>query len=163
MVKKKAAFFDRDGTLINNAHYLSHVKDIRFLPKGLACARWCQSQGYVLFVVTNQSGIARGLFDELFVENTHEHLNQLLLKEGIVIRKWYFCPHHPTEAVIKKYECDCECRKPKPGMLLTAAREYSLDLSQSIMIGDKQCDFQAGLAAGCRVFDIAKVHISGKL
>lgn len=153
----KAAFFDRDGTLIRDVAYLSRLEEVQLLDRALHVGRFCQAQGYRLFVVTNQSGIARGFFDEAFVQATHRFLADCCAINGVHIEKFYFCPHHPTEAVHASYRCDCDCRKPKPGMLLQAAHEFGIDLHQSIMFGDKQTDLDAGMAAGCKTFDITKL------
>lgn len=146
---KKAIFFDRDGTLIEDAHYLSSLDQIVLIPKMIAFARECQQLGYILVVVTNQSGIARGYFDEAFVERTHQHLAMLLRNEGVSIAGWYMCPHHPIAAVQEQYKQDCSCRKPQPGMLVQAAKELHIDCTQSYMIGDKDSDLEAGKNAGC--------------
>jgi D-glycero-D-manno-heptose 1,7-bisphosphate phosphatase len=143
---KKAAFFDRDGTLIIDKHYLSRLEDIELMPTGIALARWCQEQGYLLFVVTNQSGIARGFFTEQFVHQTHQVLDLLLQKEKIKITKYYLCPHGPNDM--------CLCRKPAPGMLLQAAQEFNLDLQESLVFGDSDRDVHAGQAVGCRSYNI---------
>ena len=119
---------------------------------------WCQQQGYELFVVTNQSGIARGFFDLNFVYKTHDVMASFLQTQGIVIKQWYICPHHPSEGTIKEFIKDCSCRKPKPGMLLQAAHEHNLDLSQSLLFGDQESDLFAGRAAGCKVFNIAQYN-----
>jgi len=105
-------------------------------------------------VVTNQSGVARGFFDEAFVQRTHEFLQKRLHKSGVVVQAWYYCPHHPSVATVARYKKKCLCRKPQPGMLLQAAHDFGIDLSQSVMIGDKRSDLDAGKAAGCRSFDI---------
>lgn len=154
MQKIKAAFFDRDGTLIHDVNYLSNIDDVALLPQALVIARNLAQQGYSLFVVTNQSGIARGFFDEAFVHQTHKHLDALLQAHGIEIKKYYFCPHHPTKALHEHYQKDCQCRKPRPGMLEVAAQEYNIDLSASLMFGNAQTDLEAGRAAGCKSFDI---------
>ncbi len=144
MSSRKAAFFDRDGTLIHDVNYLSRLDDVRVLPAAPELLLNLQQQGYLLFVVTNQSGIARGFFDEAFVHATHQYVADLFAPHGITFTKFYFCPHLQ----------DCACRKPKPGMLLQAAQEFNLDLSQSLMFGDKESDLEAGRAAGCQSFDI---------
>jgi D-glycero-D-manno-heptose 1,7-bisphosphate phosphatase len=150
----KAAFFDRDGTLIKHVSYLSRFEDVKLLPHAVRIAQYLQQHGYRLFVVTNQSGVARGFFDEQFVRQTHEYLNTLLVPHGLTIDQYYFCPHHPSEAVIEHYKVSCNCRKPLPGMLQTAALEHNLDLSRSFMFGDSPCDHEAGKAAGCLTFDM---------
>lgn len=144
-MKKKAAFFDRDGTLIKDVHYLSSIDQVELLPGILDLCRELQKT-YLLFVVTNQSGVGRGYFDEAFVQETHRYLDAVFKKNGILFTNFYYCPHHPSEK--------CSCRKPSPGMLRIAARDYNLDLSESLMFGDKIIDIQAGELAGCKSFDI---------
>lgn len=155
-MKIKAAFFDRDGTLIVEREYLSAFNQVTLLDPAVAIAEMCQAQGYKLFVITNQSGIARGFFDEAFVKQTNSYVQNLLLKRDVCIEKTYYCPHHPTIGN-GKYRIACKCRKPLPGMLHTAAREYNIDLSNSLMFGNAECDLLAGRAAGCRSFDITKL------
>lgn len=154
MKKIKAAFFDRDGTLIRDVSYLSDLDQIEVLPKIIKICQTARDHGYKLFVVTNQSGIARGFFDEAFVERTHQRVQEIFLAHDIVFEKFYFCPHHPTQAHIERYKQACICRKPNPGMLLNAAHEFNIDLANSLMIGDSLCDIQAGLAAGCKAFNV---------
>jgi len=154
----KAAFFDRDGTLIEDVSYLSRIADVKLLPEAVRIAQLCQQQGYLLFVITNQSGVARGMYDENFVHETNQYVARLFAQHGVQFKDFYFCPHHPTNAVTPSYQVVCDCRKPKPGMLLQAAQDYSIDLSQSILFGNEARDLQAGVAAGCRsVFDITKL------
>jgi D-glycero-D-manno-heptose 1,7-bisphosphate phosphatase len=156
MKKIKAAFFDRDGTIIKDANYLSDFSKIEVVPEAIKLCLELQKIGYKLFVVTNQSGIARGCFDEVFVKYTHDYLAKLFEKEGVFFEKWYYCPHHP-EYGNKFYKKVCNCRKPQPGMLLQAAQEYNIDLKKSFMFGDKLCDLQAGQAAGCKSFYIQNI------
>lgn len=153
----KAAFFDRDGTLIKDVHYLSSLDQIQLIERAVAFAAVCQAKGYTLFVVTNQSGVARGYFSAQFVEQTHDALYHQLQQQGVVIKKFYYCSHHPTDAVVPELLTDCTCRKPGPGMLLTAAQEYGINLQASLMFGDKQLDLDAGEVAGCAAFTIDQV------
>jgi D-glycero-D-manno-heptose 1,7-bisphosphate phosphatase len=157
MKLNKAAFFDRDGTIIKDVPYLSSIGDIQLIPQAITIAHFCQEQGYKLFVVTNQSGVARGIFEESFVCKAHAHITDLFVAQGIRFEKFYYCPHHPTEAVNEAYKKDCSCRKPKPGMLVTAAQEYDLDLSQSILFGDRETDLEAGRAVGCKAVNIIEL------
>ena len=143
----KAAFFDRDGTLIKNVHYLSDLQHIELIKEMIAICKACMEKGYKLFVVSNQSGVARGFFDENFVRQTHEELARIFAEHGIVFEKFYFCPHLQG----------CLCRKPQPGMLHEAAQEFNLDLSSSLMIGDSECDVRAGEAAGCKTFYVETI------
>lgn len=145
MKRNKAAFFDRDGTLIKDVSYLSDIKQVEILPGVIDFCLDLQKKDYKLFVVTNQSGVARRYFDEDFVKRTHEYLGKLFLSYGVLFEKFYYCPH---------LNQNCSCRKPEPGMLFDAAREFDIDLSCSLMFGDKPSDIQAGLAAGCRSFKI---------
>ncbi len=153
----KAIFFDRDGTVIHDVGYLSRLEDISFIHEVVNFMRFCQDQGYLIFLITNQSGIARGFFDELFVQETNKKIETLLLDLGVIIQKSYYCPHHPTEATNPIYLQDCSCRKPNPGMLLQAAKDFSIDLKASFMIGDKPIDLEAGERAGCSSFNVSKI------
>lgn len=142
----KAAFFDRDGTLIYDVGYLSKVEQIKIIPEMINLCKYLSDSGYELFVVTNQSGIARGYFNEKFVKQTHVIIKNSFEQYGINLKAFYYCPHHP------EYGTLCDCRKPKPGMLLKAAKEFNLNLHESLMFGDKELDIQAGEAAGCKSF-----------
>ena len=145
-------FLDRDGVLIENAHYLARLSDIRLIPGAAAGIRRLNLAGVPVVVITNQSGVARGYFPESFVREAHAFLDDLLAREGARIDGWYYCPHHPD------YGLDCECRKPKPGMLRTAAHELNLDLARSWLIGDNLTDCEAGTAAGCRTILVRTGH-----
>lgn len=140
----KAIFLDRDGVINKETNYLSKISDFEFVEGIFDICRLFIELNYKIFIITNQSGIARGLYNI----NDFNILTKWMLKEfkkkGIQISKVYYCPHHP------KYSGECTCRKPKPGMILGAALEYSLNLSESILIGDKLSDIKAGEAAGIR-------------
>jgi len=153
MNKNRAAFFDRDGTLIHHVHYLNSLDQVKVLLPAVTVCKLLLDKGFKLFVVTNQSGIARGQFTEQFVDQTHALVTELFAEHGITFEKFYVCPHHPaaTNALYKKV---CACRKPSPGMLLQAAQEFNLDLTQSLMFGDLPTDLAAGRQAGCTSFDI---------
>ena len=153
MKNEKAFFFDRDGTLIKDTHFLSSLDKVEILPGVIELCRTIQAANFKLIVVSNQSGVARGFFDEEFVCCTHKYLSEIFAKQGVFFDKFYFCPHHP-EGKIKQYRCTCSCRKPAPGMLIEAANEFNLDLKKSFMVGDKDLDLQVGIAAGCRSFNI---------
>jgi D-glycero-D-manno-heptose 1,7-bisphosphate phosphatase len=150
MSLRPALFLDRDGVVIDDSHYVGSVDQIRWIPGSAAAVRKANDAGFAIVVVSNQSGVARGLFSEADVEVIHEHIRQHFLAEsGATFDRFYFCPHHETEGG-ERYRIDCDCRKPKPGMLLRAARELDLDLEASWLIGDRLSDMQAGIAAGCR-------------
>ena len=154
---REAVFLDRDGTIIEEVHYLSSPEQVRLIPGAADAVRAFNEAGVLVVVVTNQAGVARGYFPESRVREVHEHLSALLGEHGAHIDAYYHCPHHPTEGV-GEYRVACDCRKPKPGLLLTAARDLNIDLSRSWMIGDKSCDAEAGAAAGCRTMLVRTGH-----
>lgn len=154
---REAVFLDRDGTIIEEVHYLSSPEQVRLIPGAADAVRRFNNAGVLVVVVTNQAGVARGYFPESRVSEVHAHLSALLAERGAHIDAYYHCPHHPTEGV-GEYRVACDCRKPKPGLLLTAARELDIDLSRSWMIGDKPCDAEAGAAAGCRTMLVRTGH-----
>ncbi|HJW87144.1 MAG TPA: HAD family hydrolase [Candidatus Brocadiaceae bacterium] len=148
MRDKKAVFLDRDGTIVVHEPYLSSPDRLKLLPYAAEGIRLFQKMGYFVFIITNQSGIARGFFDEERLLLIHDKLLTMLQKEGITVTGIYYCPHH-TEGVVAQYTVACDCRKPKPKMILDAANKYHVDLSRSLMIGDAAVDMQAGKNAGC--------------
>lgn len=140
---RPAVFLDRDGTLNADLGYVCRPEDVRWLPgvaAALARLRWA---GYLLIVVTNQSGIARGYYDVPSMQALHDWMDADLRSQGAHIDAFYHCPHHPD------IDGACTCRKPAPGMLLRAADDWFIDLGRSWMIGDKMSDVTAGRAAGC--------------
>lgn len=143
----KAAFIDRDGVINEERNYVHRIEDFVLLPgvaEGLALLR---DAGYRLVVVTNQAGIARGYYDQAAMDRLHDHLRAQLADAGVSLDAIYFCPHHPQGSVAT-LAVDCDCRKPAPGMLLQAAKDLDLDLSASVLVGDKLSDIQAGRRAG---------------
>ncbi|MEJ2039696.1 MAG: HAD family hydrolase [Desulfosarcinaceae bacterium] len=145
----KAIFLDRDGILNKDVGFISHRDQIQVLPAVPDALNIFESLGYILIVVTNQAAAARGIVTEKTIQKINRYLCYLLFKVSKVrISRFYYCPHHPN-ADLKRYRIECECRKPKPGMLIKAAREYKLELSTSYMIGDRPSDIAAGNAAGC--------------
>jgi D,D-heptose 1,7-bisphosphate phosphatase len=153
----KAIFLDKDGTLIEDVPYnvdpgLIHLSDGAV--KGL---RLLQRAGYLLIIVSNQSGIARGLFQEEDLARVQRYLRKLLSTHGIFLADFYFCPHHP-QGCVDRYAIDCFCRKPQPGMLYQAARQHHIDLSGSWLIGDILHDIEAGKRAGCNTVLIDNKH-----
>lgn len=148
-MKHKAAFIDRDGSLIVEKGYLDDVKKVKFYSRSIAALKMLKEAGFKAVVVTNQSGIARGYFTEKFVKDTHGHINALLKKHGLKIDGFYYCPHH-QKAVREKYRKDCSCRKPNTGMLDAAVLKFKIDLKKSVTIGDKLSDVKLGHNAGAK-------------
>ncbi|GAA5512851.1 histidine biosynthesis bifunctional protein HisB [Deinococcus carri] len=146
---RKAVLLDKDGTLIEDVPYNVDPALIRLLPGVGEALRALHAAGYTLVVITNQSGVARGLFPEAALEGVEARLRELLAAEGVPLAGFLACPHHP-EGTVAPYAQECECRKPQPGLLRRAARELGLDLSASWMVGDILNDVEAGGRAGCR-------------
>jgi len=146
---RPAVFLDRDGTIIEERGYLSRLDGIDLFPFTVDAVRLLNRAGLAVVVLTNQSGVARGYVDEAFVQETHRVLGGRVAEGGGRIDAFYYCPHYP-DGKVERYRQACECRKPKPGMLLRAAADLSLDLSQSFSVGDRWSDVEAGLAAGAR-------------
>ncbi len=147
MKKNKALFLDRDGVINVEKNYLHKIEDFEFLPHVFEACQYFQKQGYLIFIITNQAGIARGFYsDEDFKKLTTWMLSQFS-KQGITIQNVQYCPHHPT-AGETELTTDCECRKPKPAMIYKAIEGHNIALENSILIGDKISDINAGKAAG---------------
>ena len=142
-VLRRAVFLDRDGTLNKDVGYVHRKEDWQWLPGVAEALKRLRAVGYVLVVVSNQSGIARGMYDREALRQLEEWVNAELAAKNAAIDAWYYCPHLP------EITGPCECRKPEPGLLLQAARDLELDLANSWMIGDRVRDVQAGIAAGC--------------
>lgn len=151
--KQKAVFLDRDGTINKYVGFLRDIDDFELIGGVAEAVRKINESGYLAIVVTNQPVIARGevSFEEL--EEIHNKMETLLGKEGAYLDAIYYCPHHPHkgyEGERPELKIDCTCRKPKPGMLLKAAEDFNIDLSQSWMVGDGENDIKAGYNTGCR-------------
>jgi D-glycero-D-manno-heptose 1,7-bisphosphate phosphatase len=146
---KPAVFLDRDGTLLEEAGYVDRLERLVLFPFSIDAVRLLNRAGFAVVVITNQSGVGRGMYEEDFVTRTHDVIAQRVAEGGARIDAFYYCPHHPA-AEVERYRADCDCRKPAPGMLTRAAADLSLDLSRSYSIGDKWSDVQVGRAAGAR-------------
>lgn len=155
--KQKAIFLDRDGTINRYVGFLRNTEEFELLPDVADAIKLINSSGYLAVVVTNQPVIARGEVTWDGLEEIHNKMETELGKYGAYLDKIYFCPHHPNKGYdgeISELKIDCECRKPKPGMLLKASEELNIDLSESFMIGDSDTDVKAGESAGCKVIKI---------
>jgi D-glycero-D-manno-heptose 1,7-bisphosphate phosphatase len=146
---KPAVFLDRDGTMIEDVGYLDSLDRLAFFPWTVDAIRALNRAGLAVVVVTNQSGIARGFFDEAFVGETHQRIEAYLAAGGARVDAYYYCPHHP-DGSIDPYRRRCDCRKPARGLIDRAVADLDLDLSRSYVVGDKWSDVQLGRAAGAR-------------
>jgi D-glycero-D-manno-heptose 1,7-bisphosphate phosphatase len=146
---KRAVFFDRDGTLNEDIGYLGDPHRLRLFAETPAAVHAVREAGFLAVVISNQSGIARGLIAPAQVAAVNARLVELLKVHGTDIDGLYFCPHHP-QGKVEAYRADCACRKPAPGLVLQAAEELGIDVPHSFMIGDKAADVMLGKNAGCR-------------
>lgn len=147
MKKRMAAFFDRDGTINVDFGHVYKLEDLKFVQGTPELIRQYNESNVPVIVVTNQAGIAKGIYTEGDMHRFNDYMNRCLYeKYGAHIDAFYFCPHHPD------YTGECNCRKPKPGMFIQAAKEWNIDLSKSIMYGDKESDKKAADQAGIAQF-----------
>jgi len=144
---RKAAFVDRDGVITVDSGFLHRVEDLVFLPGAIEGLQRLQAAHYLLVVITNQSGIARGFYTEADYLRLTGHMQQRLSAAGVQLSAVEYCPHLP-DAQIARYRVDCDCRKPLPGMLRRAAAALNIDMASSVLVGDRAIDVQAGRSAG---------------
>ena len=154
-MKQRAVFLDRDGTINVEKNYLFRIADFEFLPGVMDSLRLLQENQYLLIIITNQSGIARGYYTEEDFMVLNEWMIEEFAKNGVIIDQVYYCPHHP-DAKIKKYRQNCLCRKPKIGLYEEAVRDYDIDLRKSFVIGDKIRDCSICENTACRGYLIAE-------
>lgn len=146
-VFRPALFLDRDGVVNREIGYLYRPSQVEFTPGVFDLCRHAQALGYALIIITNQSGIARQLYTESDFHSLMNWMTEEFLRQNVRVDGYYFCPHHP-EYGVGPYRTECEDRKPQPGMILKASAEYNIDLKQSVLVGDRCSDIQAGSAAG---------------
>ena len=163
---RQAIFFDRDGVLNEEVGYLWEVERFKWIDGAREAVKLCNERGLLAVVVTNQSGIARGLYTAREVDALHAFMQRELSEIGAHIDAFYYCPHHP-EGVVEEFSIVCDCRKPKPGMILRACTELDINPAQSILFGDSKRDIEAAAAAGLRdgilftggnLFDAVKLY-----
>jgi D-glycero-D-manno-heptose 1,7-bisphosphate phosphatase len=146
---RPAVFLDRDGTMVREVGYLGRAEDLHWFPWTVEAIRLLRRAGFLICVTTNQGGIGLGLFSETFLQQLHRTMDAHLARAGAAVDGWFYCPHHPR-AVIAEFAIDCECRKPNPGMIRQAVRQFDIDPSRSFVIGDKQIDVGLAEQAGTR-------------
>ncbi len=139
---RKALFLDRDGTINEEVGFLHEVEKIRILEGVVELIKKAREKGYLVIVVSNQSGVGRGYFASQEVEKVNQSIKDILHRKGAEIDAFYFCPHSPRD--------DCSCRKPMPGLFLQAAEEWDIDLASSLCVGDRVRDVEAGMKAGIK-------------
>lgn len=157
--RQRAVFLDRDGTLNQYVGFLRDIKDFKLLPYSVDLVKRINNSGFLAIVVTNQPVIARGEVTWEQLNEIHNKMETLLGEEGAYVDDIFVCPHHPDKGFtgeIPEYKVECECRKPKPGLIFAAAEKYNIDLRNSYMIGDSESDIQAGKAAGCKCIKIER-------
>jgi histidinol-phosphate phosphatase family protein len=145
----RAVFIDRDGTIARDVHYCSRVEDFELFPTAPEAIKLFNNNGFKVVVVTNQSGIARGYFDEHTLAQIHSKMQAELLAHGARVDAIYYCPHHPDD--------NCNCRKPKTELFIAAAKQFDIDFRQSYVIGDAKSDIDAGTALGCKTILVTTV------
>jgi len=149
MKKNTAIFLDRDGTINDEVGYLDSADKLRIIPAAFEAVRLINASSMKAVVITNQAGVAKGLFTEEFVREINGQIQSAFLAQGALINRFYFCPHHPTEG-IAPYRLICDCRKPEPGLLLQAAVDLNIDLARSYVIGDRLRDIETAHRAGAK-------------
>ena len=145
----QAIFFDRDGVLNEEVGYLWEIEKFRWIDGAREAIKFCNERGILTIVVTNQSGIARGMYTSREVDALHDFMQKSLAEIGAHIDGFYYCPHYP-EGSVKEFSIACDCRKPKPGMILKACKEFKIQPAQAILFGDSERDIEAAKAAGLR-------------
>jgi D-glycero-D-manno-heptose 1,7-bisphosphate phosphatase len=146
-MRRRAAFIDRDGVINEDREYVYKVADFHFLAGAIEALRQLQAAGYLLVIITNQSGIARGFYSEEQYQELDAYLRDSLSAAGVSIDAVQYCPHLP-DAKVARYRIDCDCRKPRAGMIRAAASLLDIDTSQSLLVGDRRADIEAGRAGG---------------
>lgn len=154
---RRAVFLDKDGTLIDDVPYNVDPDRIRLAAGASEGVPRLQAAGFRIIVISNQSGVARGLFAEDALRAVRDRLTQLLAEIGVALEGFYYCPHHP-DGVVPEYAVACRCRKPRPGGILAAARTHGIVLQESWFVGDILDDVEAGRRAGCRTLLIDNGH-----
>ena len=151
LMTRAAIFIDRDGTINVEKNYLHRVEDWEWIAGSVDAIRAFNNAGFLVIVISNQAGVARGMYSETDIHRLHAYVTSELVRDGARIDAYYYCPHHPEFGK----ERDCACRKPLPGLILKAQKDFDIDLSNSWMVGDTANDCKAGAAAGVRCILVA--------
>ncbi len=146
-MKRRAVFIDRDGTISEEVGYINHPSRFRLFPFSAAAIKLLNESGWLAIVITNQAGVARGYFSEDMIQTIHERLRRDLESEGARLDAIYYCAHHPSVGQ-PPYRLECDCRKPKPGLISRAVEEFDIDPSSSWMVGDRYSDIELARNAG---------------
>jgi D-glycero-D-manno-heptose 1,7-bisphosphate phosphatase len=148
-MKQRAVFIDRDGTISEEVGYINHVSRFRLFPYAPAAIKRLNENGWLAIVITNQAGVARGYFSEDTIQAVHDAMTNELKSNGAQLDAVYYCAHHPSVGE-PPYRFDCDCRKPKPGLILRAAKNFDIDLKKSWMVGDRYSDVELARNAGVK-------------
>ena len=148
-MSKIAVFIDRDGTMSEEVGYVNHISRFKLLQNTAQAVKRLNDEKILAIVATNQAGVARGYFEESMIVAVHEKLKAELAKDGARVDAIYYCPHHPSVGK-PPYKSDCNCRKPKPGMILRAVEDFEIELVKSYMVGDKISDVEFGQKLGLK-------------
>ena len=146
---RPAVFLDRDGTMVRDVGYLSRLEDLHWFPYTVDAVRLLNRAGFLVFVTTNQGGIGLGFYSETFVRDTHQEMAAFIAAGGGRVDGWFYCPHHPR-ATIDALRVTCDCRKPGPGMVRQAQKQFAIDLVRSFVVGDKAGDLGLARSVGAR-------------
>jgi D-glycero-D-manno-heptose 1,7-bisphosphate phosphatase len=157
-----AVFLDRDGTMVHDLGYLSRIEDLRWFPWTRDAVRLLKRAGFLVLVTTNQGGVGLGLYAEAFVRQVHDVMAASLDATGSAVDGWYYCPHHPR-ARIDDLRFDCDCRKPRPGMVRQAQERFPIDLARSFVVGDKMTDVGLAVSVGARGILVRTGHGASEL
>lgn len=158
----KPIFLDRDGVITADPpHYAHRIDQLSLIPGSAEAIHLLNKKGFTIIVITNQSGVAKGMYKEEDIHIFNNEMKKKLLEQGAYVDAIYYCPHHP-KGIIPEYRKDCDCRKPKPGMLRKAVEEMNLSLDNSYLVGDKWSDIKAGKAVGCTTILVMTGHGQGE-
>lgn len=159
---KGVVFLDRDGTINYDAGYINHIDNFVMYDYAAQAIRMLNKNGYYVIVITNQSGLGRGFFNEATLEEIHSYMVKSLKEQGALIDGIYFCPHDPN-AKVEKYKAVCTCRKPETGLVEMAFKDFDIDKSNMYFIGDKHSDIMAGYKSGCKTIMVKTGYGKGDL